>query len=540
MNSEISEIAMDKALKMGQDSTKGTFLLFIGRIGSTILLAIGAILVGVFIEEGDLGLYTIALIPAATILLFHDWGVGQAITRYCAQKRGQNKEGELRKIITVGLAFEAAIGLVLTLISLLIADSLASNIFGKPEAGFFIMISSITILSTSLLTAAQAIFLGFERMHLSNITFISQAVVQSVLSILLVYMGYGALGAVLGYTLGVIISAIVAMSLLAFVIIRNLPNVTNVNTFNTLKLLLGFGVPLGISSILGGILASFYPLMMASFVNETTIGNYRIALNFIALISFFTIPVSSVLFPTFSKINIKKELQLLRSAFASSVKYSYLFLAPVSMALIVLSKPIVSTLYGDKWVLAPFFLALAASIHLFGAFGPISQTSLLSALGKTRLLMKLNLLAIAIGIPLSFLLIPQLGIPGVILVDILDTLPSLIICTYWVRKHYGAITELKTTGKMLLASTIAAAVTYLFITVFSTASAWIMLTIGATLFIMTYLIAIPFIGAINQKDVSNLRSMFSKLGFVSKILEVPLRIIEHQLRFLSRAKKEVI
>ena len=531
---------MDKALTMGQDSTKGSFLLFIGRVGSTILLAIGAILVGVFIEEGDLGLYTIALIPAATILLFHDWGVGQAITRYCAQNRSQNKEGELRKLITVGLAFEVTIGLVLTLISLLIADSLATNIFGKPEAGFFIMISSITILSTSLLTAAQAIFLGFERMHLCNITFISQALVQSVLSILLVYLGYGALGAVLGYTVGVIISSIVAMGLLAFAIIRNLPNVTNANTFNTLKLLLGFGVPLGIATILGGILASFYSLMMASFVNEATIGNYRIALNFIALISFITIPVSSVLFPTFSKINIKKELKLLQSTFASSIKYSYLFLAPVSMALIVLSKPIVSTLYGDKWVLAPFFLALAACIHLFGAFGPLSQVSLLSALGKTRVLMKLNLLAIALGIPLSFLLIPQFAIPGLILVDILDTLPSMLICTYWVWKHYGAITELKTTGKMLLASVIAAVVTYLFMTVFPATYAWMTLTIGATLFIMTYLIAIPFVGAINQQDVSNLRSMFSKLGFASKLLEIPLRIVEHQLRFLSRTKKRIL
>ena len=82
MNSEIGEITMDKALKMGQDSTKGSFLLSIGRIGSTLLLAIGTILVGVFIEEGDLGLYTIALIPVFALLLFHDWGVGQAITRY--------------------------------------------------------------------------------------------------------------------------------------------------------------------------------------------------------------------------------------------------------------------------------------------------------------------------------------------------------------------------------------------------------------------------------------------------------------------------
>ena len=55
---------MDKALEMGQASAKGSLWLFIGKMLSTVILAIGVIVLGWFISESDYGLYTIALIPA--------------------------------------------------------------------------------------------------------------------------------------------------------------------------------------------------------------------------------------------------------------------------------------------------------------------------------------------------------------------------------------------------------------------------------------------------------------------------------------------
>ena len=39
---------------------------------------------------------------------------------------------------------------------------------------------------------------------------------------------------------------------------------------------------------------------------------------------------------------------------------------------------------------------------------------------------------------------------------------------------------------------------------------------------MVYLAAAPLLGAVNQVDIENFRTMFSGMGFVSKILSVPL------------------
>jgi len=527
---------MKKALKMGKVSFTGSFQLFIGKTVSTVILAVGTIILGIFILEGDYGLYAIALIPATTMLLFQDWGIGSAMTKYCAHYRVLNKDGELRKVIVAGLTFQVATGLALTVLSLLMANSIASTIFGNPESALLITLASITILSTALIVASQSVFVGFERMGLTSLLMICYAIAQSMLSPLLVYLGYGALGAILGYTISSIAAGVMAVTMLYFAIFRKLaPQNTNKSEISqTLRIMLRYGIPLAIGAILAGLLAQFYAFMMASFVDLALIGNYRIAINFAILLTFFTMPIGTVLFPAFSKLNPQNEQQLLQTVFKSSVKYTALFLVPATMALMVLAKPVIGTIYGDKWLYAPFFLALYVISNLFAIFGTFSRGNLLAALGETKLLMKLNILTLFIGVPLAFLLIPQFGIIGVIVVTLVAGIPSMFISLHWAWKRYGAKIDFKASAKIFLASATAGTATYLFLNILNTAN-WVLLATGMALFLAIYLTTAPLIGAINQKDVDNLRSMFSGLGIISKILEIPLVLVQKVLNLRSNS-----
>ena len=525
---------MEKALKIGKTSATGSFHLFIGKILSTVILAVGTIIVGWFIQEGEYGLYAIALIPALTLLLFQDCGVGSAMTKYCAHYRAIKKAGDLRRIIVAGLTFEAASGLILTVASLLMANFIASTIFGKPESAFLISVASIVILFTGLLMAFQSIFVGFERMDLNSLVMICQATVAGVLSPLLVYLGYGATGAIIGYTFSFVIASVVAMSMLYFAIFKELrPDGTNKpKIHNTLRPLLAYGIPLAIANVLAGILPQFYSFVMASYVDLASIGNYRIATNFAVLLAFFTFPIATVLFPAFSKLDPRNEPQVLKTVFTSSVKYTALLLLPATMIMIVLSKPIIGTIYGSKWFYASTFLALYVVSNLFSALGTTSMGSLLTAVGETKMLMKLNILTLLVGVPLAFFMIPQLGIIGVILVVIVAELPSKFIGLHWTWKHYGVKADFGSSARIFLASTVAATAVYLLLSVFNVAD-WVKLVIGGVLFLSAYLCGAPLIGAVNQKDIDNLRSMFSGLGIISKILEIPLKIIQKMLKVRS-------
>jgi hypothetical protein len=154
------------------------------------------------------------------INLFRDWGANSAMTKHIAHFRATNKD--THDVIVAGLIFEIATGLALTLLSLILASFIASTIFHRPESTSLISIVSITIFSGALLTAAQSSFIGFERMQLNSLTIVCQSTVKSVAAPLLVFIGYGALGAVLGYTISFLAAGIIGLATLYFVVLKKL------------------------------------------------------------------------------------------------------------------------------------------------------------------------------------------------------------------------------------------------------------------------------------------------------------------------------
>jgi O-antigen/teichoic acid export membrane protein len=291
--------------------------------------------------------------------------------------------------------------------------------------------------------------------------------------------------------------------------------------------MLHYGIPISISSILGGFLAQFYAFLMAIHCADAMIGNYQVATQFATILTFFTTPISTVLFPAFSKINLQNENEneLLQTVFASSVKYTAILLVPATMAMMVLSKPMISTLFGEKWTYAPFFLTIYVISNLFSIFGSLSLGSLLAGIGETKTLMKLSLITLICGVPMASILIPAIGIVGLILTSISAGLPSMFLGLYLVWKRYKARADLKSSSKILAASVIAAAVAFLVINFVASAD-WIELAVGGLAFLATYLVAAPLMGAIKQGDINNLRALFSGLGIISKLLNIPLTTME--------------
>ena len=523
---------MEKAFEMGKTSVTGSFQLLIGVAGSTIIMAVGTVIMTRLLSPAEYGLYGVALIPSFMINLFRDWGINSAMAKYVANYRASEKEADTRNVVVAGLIFEVATGLVLLFLSLFLAGYIGSTIFHRPESVSLISIVAITIFAGSLLTAAQSSFIGFERMGLYSFTSICQSVVKTIAGPILVLLGYGVLGAVLGYTLSFLAAGIIGLTTLYLVLFRNLKKLGSgkLEISRTLKTMLKYGVPLSISSILSGLLGQFYAFMMASFASDVMIGNYSASVNFSVLLAFFTIPIGTVLFPAFAKLDPKKEHQLLITVFTSSVKYTALLLVPATMAIIILSGPMISTLFGERYVYAPFFLTLYVIGNLFAVLGSLSLNSLLAGVGETRMLMKQSILTLTIGLPLGLLLIPTLGITGLIVAGIIAGIPSMFWGLYWIWKHYKTKADFRCSAKILAASAIATVVAYLPVTVLNTAN-WIKLVIGLVIFLAVYIFATPLVGAVSRSDIKNLKAMFSGLSVISRLINIPLILADKVLTF---------
>jgi len=520
---------VSKSLSLAKVSAKGGFNLFWGVAASSIISALGVMIVAGILSEGEYGLYTIALTAPLLIQQFRDFGIDQATIRYTAQYNQENAPNKIKNILAAAISFEILLGLTLSITVYLLSGFLAANIFNRPEISPLIQIASFTIFAQALIQVADSAFIGYEKMKYRSTNLVVQSTLKTLLMISLVVSGFGVFGAILGYTIAFLLTGVTSLTLLYLKIYKKLRKQNNnkLEILQTLKNMFKYGLPLSGSIILSGFISQFYNLLVAIYLTDQIIGNYRVAINFAVLVAFFVSPVSIIMFPVFSKINAQKEPKTLRNVFQFSVKYASLLIIPATFMVMVLSQPAVSTLFGlEKYQQTPQYLSLYISLYLFTAFGHLSSENLIKGQGRTDINLKLSILSSTIGTILALTLIPTYGIIGLITTILTSTILKLAFSLWWIKKHYNFTINWKSSTKILAASATSALITYITITQLNLAN-WITLILGATIYLATYIITAPLIGAINQKDITNLKEMLKPLGPLAPILTTPLKLIEH-------------
>jgi len=480
---------MDKAAEMGKTSATGSFHLLIGVAGSTVIMAIGTLVLAALLSVNDVGLYGMALIPSSIINFFRDWGINSAMTQQIASLRAAGKESEIHDVIVSGVIFEIISGTILSLICFALAEPLALIISPSDAASLsvYISIMALSVFAGAISAAASGIFVGFERMKLNSFTQIFSAIVKTALGPFLVILGFSVLGAVYAAMGSILAGSVVAILIVYFSLFRPLRKckVGTCDVKRTLKPMLSYGLPLTVSSIVIGVLPQVFAFTMAVYAGKWMMGNYYAAAYFSVLLTFISFPVATALFPVFSKLNPEKEPELVKTVFASSVKYTAVLLVPATMILITLSTPLINTLFPQNGILAslfvvnaepkfpyaPLFLALSSIVNLLVLVGNISLGTFQTGIGKTNQVMKQSILSLAVGLPLAYLLVsyfysiggPSFAVIGGIVGTLIATTPNVAWGLYWSWKKYRVKADFRISAKIFASSAIASVVTYLFI-----------------------------------------------------------------------------
>ncbi len=204
---------MSKASEMAKVSAKGSFHLLWGLVVSTVISSVATIFVARLLGSNLYGLYGIVMTAPMLIGIFRDWGINSAMVRYTAQFLSEGRASEVRNILVSGIVFEIIFGMALSAVCFGLSGYLAVNVFHRPQIASLIQIASISILAGGLINAATAAFTGIEKMQLNSVMLIIQSIVKTVTMIALVVLGFGTSGAVLGYTVAIIVSGVVGVAL---------------------------------------------------------------------------------------------------------------------------------------------------------------------------------------------------------------------------------------------------------------------------------------------------------------------------------------
>ena len=528
-------------IENAKTASRGGVQIFFSNILTTLVSAVGSIIVIRVLSPTEYGLYTIAGIPASMMGIFSDWGVNAALTKYIAQYRSEGKENTIASVLHAGLIFKMGLGLILASLTFLLSEFLAGFVLQKSEAMLLVQVSCLLVFGNQLCDTSWSIFLGFETMNYNALLQILKAVLKALLAPLLVLLGFEALGAVLGWCIGNLAGGVTCVLIIFFSHYRPLRKVSSEGTRNFIeetRMMLRYGLPLGVLTIVGGFGGQLYLFLMTRYSSTFDIGNYGVASQFMVLVAFITFPISNVIFPFFSKISGDKARGKLEAAFRASVKYVSFLVLPAAVGVMALSQPLIGVLFGDKYSLAPLFLVFLSVGSLYSGLGSMSMGSLLSSQGETRVILRIGLLTLLVGLPLSFVLIPYLGVLGFIVNNLITQAVGTILYIYWVRKLFKFKMWISQSVRTYLAAFIMGGLVWGSLILLRL---WvginnhnILLGSGFLVGISSYLLLLPLIGAIKPTELNDLTVISKQFGPLNSIFNITFAILTRMVRIRNR------
>jgi O-antigen/teichoic acid export membrane protein len=371
---------------------------------------------------------------------------------------------------------------------------------------------------------------GYERMELRSLISVSYSFIKSIISPILVYIGLGTLGAVLGQTSPLLLSGAIGIFFITLIYRSEKAEKNPITHLEAIKIIVTYGFPLYLASLLGGLLPQIYITLLASWqtskytvsqINDF-IGNYSVALNFSVLLSFVTLPISTTIFPLFSKL--KPEQGELAFLYRNAVKYSTLFGYPIIFTTIALADQIITILFRHKYIYAAYYLRIYMLTFLLIGLGSVCNGSLLSGQDRNDINFKSTLAKFVISLPLSFYAIQAYGVVGLLYTYFVTAAINTGINFVYIRRIFGFKINFQFLIKMLLISLVASFSVYEFTGMISL-HPWIEFFAGGLLSLLIYAVGVVVTKTLTKQDYTYLLRLSDSFGPFSPVFRWLINVL---------------
>lgn len=494
--------------EIGAESARGSFSLIVGTAASTVIAGVGAIVIARLLGPAGYGLYTLALVLPSLFVVVIDFGLNSALTMYGASLRAQQRYSRLASMIGSGLLFKLVVGMATSLLALGFSGQLAASVLQRQNIGQLLMLASISILFQGLFNLAYSSFVGLDRMEQGSLVMVLRDATRTVLSSVLILVGFGTVGAILGQVVGWVVAGLLGAWLLvthrqAF---RKMPSEMELKKGGRadMEAMIGYGLPLYVGTLLTMALMQYQRIILAFFVSDTEIGNFSAAFNFGALVSIIATPVATALFPAFSKLDIETRKDDVSRIFKLSVRYTTLIIFPVAIAIATLSKDLTTAVYGASYIGASTYLTLymISWLLLWGGLGlsNLLITNFYGGIGRTREALNVALVQLVVFVPVALVMTSLYRVPGSMVAVILSALVSTAFGLRLAVRKYGMQVDLGGLIRTLVASLVSA-LSILPIVYYSPLPSLANALIGASIYLAAYLTVAPLFRAVKRADL---------------------------------------
>jgi O-antigen/teichoic acid export membrane protein len=527
-------MSTDELTTIAQKAARGGLFLFIGNASSTVILAVGAILVARLLGPFSYGLYTLTVAIPVLFVALADAGMNSALVRLPARFRSEGDHARANRLVKLGFLLKLAISTIASVVCYAGSTVIASIVLNRPELTPFIQLASLMIVFQAIFEATNNVFIGQDLMHYSASVQILQATLKGALAPVLVFLGLGITGAIWGYVLALAAAGLAGATLLFTRHVRSSGRTTSLAS-TELRTLLGYGLPLYAAAILSVFLTQYQNIVLAHFASNVEVGNFGATWTFTSFMMILIYPITTAMFPMFSKMDPKDQRSDLSRGFVLAVEYTSLLMIPASVAVMVFSRDLIYLTFGSGYALAPQYLVLLAALYLLTAISYLVLGNFLSGIADTGTVLKMSVMTLAVYLPLGPVLAWLWGPFGLLIAYILSIATSTVYGLRQTSVKHDARPNLRASGRIILAALAAAVPTVGLIRLDGAGVGAVNLVVGGLLYLGVYLTLVPILGAVEKQDILNLRTLLGGTRIVAVLVNP---VFDYESKLLSAVKRK--
>ena len=393
-------------------------------LASAVTLPLGFVItvaLGKYLGAGDLGLYRMTSTIYGIAVLVAAIGIPAAMIKYVAEFKGDRTK--INQIVSSGVITSLFLGIGFSAL-FYVSSGLFAGIFDMPELSGLIKLLSPVFPFALVGGALLGLLNGIREMKKYAAATIVQSVLMVIITVALIYYGFGVAGAVIGLVLSSI-----GFCLFLGWIARKYFEITFHEYIPTTKKMLTFGAQIFGANAINMINYQADLLLIGYFLTATNVGYYAVA---VGLSRFFWIvpqAIQTISYPAISEYWADNNHPALQTLIDKSMKYSACILLPMGLGVGFFAEDIITLIFGEGFICAvlPLQILIVGTV-IIGIAKSIG--SFLPSVGRPDLSLKINGTGAIINLILNILLIPFLGISGAALATTISLIVISILTIY--------------------------------------------------------------------------------------------------------------
>jgi O-antigen/teichoic acid export membrane protein len=394
-----------------------------------------------------------------------DFGVGAAFVKYVAESYARHELDRLSRLVSTGLVCFSLLAIIVVTALVTLSEPLL-RLFNVPaglhaDAATVLLGAAVVLGLSNLASVFQGIVVGLQRMEASNVVVIVTSLVNVGGTVAALEGGYGLPGLVL---VSGVVTALRA-TLMAGAARRLLPELrlsARSIDRSSLRTLLGYGLPVQVTTFASRINLQINRLLVAYFLGLTAVTVYEVGFKVAYTATLLLLTLVSAIAPAASELEARGDRAALGAFYLRGMRYVALIAVPVAALIFVTAPAVLRAWVGPGYDAAVSVAQVLTVSFLLNLILTGVGTTMARGMGRPGDETRYILLSLTLRVVLGLVLTALFGMSGVLAATVLAVTLSSLAFTYIFHHFLGQPWRPLVTGVLrapMLASTLAGLVT---------------------------------------------------------------------------------